>query len=132
MIPIIPMLSEELPNTEHPGRTYKINTNSNRINGYTNDLDAVIQTIYLILGTERYMFDIYSWDYGVELHNLIGKPMPYVMSEIPRRIKDALITDDRIEDVIDFEFEPDGKTLHVSFTVVTNVGGIPMSMEVEV
>ena len=132
MIPNIPMLSEELPNVEHPGRTYKININSNRISGYTNDLDAVIQTVYLILGTERYMFDIYSWDYGVELHNLIGKPMPYVMSEIPRRIKDALITDDRIEDVVDFEFEPEGKTLHVSFTVVTNVGGIPMSMEVAV
>lgn len=101
-----------------------------RINGHTDDLDAIAQTIYLILGTERYEFLIYSWDYGVELVDLYGKPMPYVMSELPRRITEALTQDDRIEDVTDFEFEVNGKKLHTTFTVITNKGNITTELEV--
>jgi phage baseplate assembly protein W len=103
-----------------------------RISGYTDELDAIMQAIYLILSTERYQYIIYSWDYGVELIDLIGQPMPYVMSEIPRRITEALTQDDRIEDVVDFEFEQQGKKLHVTFTVVSIVGNIPTELEVDV
>lgn len=108
------------------------NSNINRITGYINDLEAVKQAIYLILSTERYQYLIYSWDYGIELLDLIGKPMPYVIAEVPRRIKEALIQDNRIEDVIDFEFEKKGKQLHVKFTVVSNIGNIPTELEVDV
>ena len=113
--------------------TMKFNTNElDRISGYIDDLDALIQAIYLILMTERYQFIIYSWDYGVELLDLFGKPMPYVMAELPRRITDALTQDDRIEDVINFEFERYGKQLRTSFTVVSNVGNITTELEVVV
>lgn len=105
---------------------------SHRINGYIDDIEAIIQTIYLILSTERYKYPIYSWDYGVELLDLIGKPIPYVMAELPRRIKDALTQDNRIDDVVDFEFERKGKKLHTTFTVVTNIGNISSELEVEV
>ena len=167
MIPNIEILTEEITETQYPGRTYKINfdaniskqkvkgavlgtailgemvvgdsgytpedeANSNRINGYVDDLEAVKQAIYLILNTERYQFVIYSWDYGVELLDLIGQPIPYVMSELPRRITDALTQDDRIEDVVDFEFEQNGKKLHTTFTVVSNLGNMPAELEVEV
>lgn len=103
-----------------------------RISGYVDDVDAVKQAIYLILNTERYKHLIYSWDYGVELLDLFGKPMPYVMSELPRRIKEALTQDNRIDDVKDFEFEQHGNKLHTTFTVVSNVGNIPTELEVEV
>ena len=137
MIPNINILTEEITEVNYPSRTYKVihfdeNKNEDRINGYTDDLDAIKQAIYLILSSERYQHIIYSWDYGVELLDLIGKPMPYVMSELPRRIKEALTQDNRISDVIDFEFKPKGKQLHTTFTVVTNVGNIPTEMEVAV
>jgi hypothetical protein len=103
-----------------------------RISGYTDDLDAVIQAIYLILNTERYKHIIYSWDYGVELVDLFGKPMPYVMSELPRRIKEALIQDNRISDVIDFEFEPKRNKLFTTFVVITNLGNVNVELEVTV
>lgn len=106
--------------------------NMDRISGYIDDLEAVIQAIYLILSTERYQYIIYSWDYGVELIDLIGKPMPYVMSELPRRIKDALIQDNRIDDVTDFEFEVNRNKLHTSFTVITTLGNISTELEVSV
>ena len=142
MIPNIDILTSPIESKEYPNRTYKavfsnVNFNKNdvyknRINGYTDDLDALKQTIYLILNTERYKFPIYSWDYGVELYNLFGKPMPYVKAELPERIKEALTMDERISDVIDFEFKKNGKKLGVSFTVVTTAGNISSELEVEV
>jgi hypothetical protein len=103
-----------------------------RINGYVDDIDAIKQAIYLILSIERYQHIIYSWDYGVELLDLYGKPLPYVMADLPRRITEALTQDDRIEDVTDFEFERNGKRLHTTFTVITNAGNIPTDLEVEI
>ena len=142
MIPNIDILTSPIESKEYPNRTYKavfsnvdFNKNDvykNRINGYTDDLDALKQTIYLILNTERYKFPIYSWDYGVELYNLFGKPMPYVLSELPRRIKDALLVDNRITDVTDFEFEQNGKKLLVKFTVISTIGNISSEVEVTI
>lgn len=136
MIPNVEILSTELEEVEYPTKTYKIEVNSDdeqdRINGYTDDLEAIQQAIYLILNTERYAFPIYSWDYGIELIDLIGKPMPYVMSETPRRVKEALIQDDRITDVKDFTFEKNKNKLHTTFTVVTVSGDITNELEVTV
>lgn len=133
MIPSITALTEEITETTYPGRTYKITFgNTDRIDGYIEDLEAVKQAVYLILSTERYQYIIYSWDYGVELLDLIGQPMPYVMSEIPRRITEALTQDDRIIDVKDFEFEKNHTKLHTTFTVVTSLGDLPTEMEVDV
>ena len=132
MIPNVNILMDEITDVTHPDRTYKITGDLNRIGGYTNDLDAIKQAIYLILSTERYAHPIYSWDFGVELINLIGKPMTYVMSELPRRITEALTQDNRISDVVDFEFERSGNKLHTTFTVVTTVGNVPTELEVEV
>ena len=141
MIPNINLLMENITDITYPSRTYKIvikdeeidkPERQDRIKGYTDDLDAIKQAIYLILSTERYAHIIYSWDFGVELANLFGKPMTYVMSELPRRITEALTQDDRIEDVIDFEFERNGKKLHTTFTAVTTAGNIPTELEVEV
>lgn len=132
MIPTIDILTQEITEQTYPTKTYKMVVGKDRISGYTDDLDAIAQTIYLILSTERYKSIIYSWDYGVELIDLIGKPMPYVMSEVPRRITEALTQDDRIENVTDFEFEMKGKQLHVKFTVISNLGNIPTELEVAV
>ena len=139
MIPTIDILTQEITEQTHPSRTYRIVVNkdsstaaTDRIDGFTDDLESVKQAIYLILSTERYQYLLYSWDYGVELIDLIGKPMPYVMSEVPRRIKDALTQDNRIKDVIDFEFQVNKHKLHTTFTVVTDIGDISTELEVDV
>lgn len=136
MIPNIDVLLTEIEEVQHPSETYKIEVvgsyGQDRINGYTDDLEAIQQAIYLILNTERYAFPIYSWDYGVELVDLIGKPIPYVMSEVPRRIREALIQDDRITDVTDFTFEKHKSKLHATFVVVTKSGDITSELEVTI
>lgn len=154
MIPSIDILTEEITEVNYPNRTYRIGfsnatnplvnnlnvvslyttveSDADRINGFVDDLEAVMQAVYLILSTERYEFIIYSWDYGVELIDLIGKPMHYVISELPRRITDALTQDNRITNVTDFQFTPSGKKLHTTFTVVSNIGNIATELEVAV
>ena len=142
MIPNIQVLSTPIVERTHSNKTYNIVVNpsiivgndsyKNRIKGTITDLEAVEQSVYLALGTERYRFPIYSWDYGIELLNLYGKPMPYVMAELPERIKEALRVDDRIIDATDFKFVQNGRTLTVSFTVLTKHGELPSRLEVDV
>lgn len=137
MIPNVKILTQEITETDYPNRTYEIHHNSDesesdRISGYIEEIEAVKQAVYLILSTERYKHIIYSWDYGVELVDLFGKPIPYVMAELPRRIKEALIQDNRIEDVVDFTFDKKGRTLTTHFTVVSTAGNLNTELEVEV
>lgn len=137
MIPDIKILTEEIQQVSYPTETYKIEHSEqdppeDRINGNTDDLLALQQAIYLILGTERYEHIIYSWDYGIERIDLIGKPVPYVLAVLPRRITEALTQDDRVDDVTDFEFEVKKSKVHVTFTVKSKLGDIPGSMEVDI
>ena len=108
MIPNISLLNEEITDIEYASKTYKINLKSNRIDGFIDELESVKQAIYLILSTERFEYNIYSWNYGVELVDLYGKPLSYVISELKRRIIEALTQDDRIENVTEFNFEKKG------------------------
>jgi hypothetical protein len=131
MIPTLNLLEEDITEIVYQGKTYRIVFgDEDRISGYAEGLESVKQAIYLILNTERYQYPIYSWDYGIELLDLYGKPMSYVMAELPRRIEEALTVDDRIEKVTDFEFTKSRNKLHVTFTVITNVGNVQTEMEV--
>lgn len=120
-----------------PSNTYKIqeilDENGNRrVKGYTNGIEAVKQAVYLILGTERYVFPIYSWQYGFEFMDLIGQPMAYVTVELKRRIRDALSNDERILGVSNFQFEQNKRKLHVTFTVTCDYGTLDITKEVRV
>ncbi len=94
--------------------------------------DALFQAIYLILNVERYAYPIYSWRYGVELADLIGKPKDYAMSEIKRRITEALMQDDRITAVDDWSFESGRKSVLANFKVYTIYGDLEVTKEVEI
>ena len=104
-------------------QTYLMDIESNRIKGYTDDLNAVKHAIYKILNTERYEYIIYSWNYGIETYDLYGEDDTYVIPELQRRIEDALSIDERIVECLDFEFEKNQKnTILVKFTVSTIYG----------
>lgn len=115
-----------------PSYTYNINRNTNRISGYIDNKDAMIQAIYLILQTERYESMIYNWYYGVELDGLIGKEKDYVTSELKRVIREALIEDDRINEVSKFELTFNEDSVLIAFLVETNIGDITIEWEVNI
>lgn len=117
MIPTIDELTDELYTQRFYDKTYRVNIPNDIVQGATEDVVALQQTIYFILGTERYQFPIYSWDYGVELEDLFGRPITYVKPELKRRIREALVQDNRITDVTDFEFTERRNVLHTTFIV---------------
>lgn len=124
---LINQLDEQMPSY-----TYNINRNTNRISGYIDDKDAIIQAIYLILQTERYESMIYNWYYGVEFDGLIGKNKDYVTSELQRVIREALTEDDRILEVSDFEITYTEDSALIVFLVETNIGDITVEWEVNI
>ena len=118
-------LSQNFEIEEIPTYTYKMRSDSNRIQGHTDRLDAMKQAIFKILSTERYQYQMYSWNYGVEFLDLYGEPVSYVCPELERRITEALTWDKRIKSVDNFEFDTSEKgEVRVSFVVRTLFGNI--------
>lgn len=115
-----------------PSYTYNINRNTNRISGYIDGKDALIQAIYLILQTERYESMIYNWYYGNEIDGLIGKNRDYVTSELQRVIREALLEDDRIIEVTNFSISYSNDIATVQFLVETIIGDITIDWEVNI
>lgn len=135
MIKIIPQndIKEDFTIEEKSNKTYKLNIEKNTIEGKCEGTDAIKQTIYCILNTERFEYLMYSWDYGVEIKKLIGEQSTYVIPELERVIKEALKQDDRIEDVIEFTFKQTNKnTITATFKVITTLGDIMIEKEVSV
>src|SRR5690606_29056146 len=98
----------EVEEEQQPSLTYGIDFEKGRIIGMIDGLEAVKQAVFLILRTERYRYLIYSTDYGSELEGLIGRDSLFVQSELKRRIREALMQDDRIEDVTNFNIHFNG------------------------
>lgn len=105
--------------------TFRIRYESDyKLIGMCDDIEAMKQAIFKIINTERYKYLIYDWNYGIELNDLIGKPIPYVYAEIERRIKEALLADNRIKEVTDFRFSNNGGDVLCLFTANTIYGEI--------
>jgi hypothetical protein len=116
-----------------PSKQHAMILDSNRIIGKCDTLEAIKQTVFKILNTQRYRYIIYSWNYGIELEDLFGQPVMFVCPEIERRVKEALMQDDRITDVTDFDFDISKRgVVAVSFTVHTIFGDIDEGMVVNI
>lgn len=118
--------------TTLPSRTLKMDHDYHTITGTIDQIQAVEQAVFLILNTERYQWLIFSWNYGVELKDLIGKDPEFCIPEIERRIREALLQDDRITAVENFEFELNKRKVLTTFTVISIFGGITTTLEVEI
>lgn len=116
MLPISADVNEiDFEVDRQPSYTYKIT--GNRIEGFIDDIEALKQAIYKHLNTIRYDCLIYSWDYGAELSYLIGQPTDTSLPSIKSNIIDALMSDDRILSVGDFEFQVNKSSITCSFLV---------------
>lgn len=116
----------------YPSKTYYMNLEKYRIQGNTDGIESIPQAIFCILNTERFKYHAYSDNYGIELEELFGKPISYVLPELERRIKEALEWDSRINLVDGFEFEVNGSSVHATFTVHTIFGEIEAERTVEI
>lgn len=133
---MIPSSSGFLPQDfeikEQPSKTYFMDIETERIRGFTNDINSMKQAVFKILNTERYQYVIYSWNYGIETIDLYGQNTAYVMSELKRRISEALLWDSRITSVDNFEFSTERGKINCKFIVHTIFGDVDAERAVNV
>lgn len=109
-------------------KTYKIE--KDKIQGSIDNLEALQQAIYKGLSTEKYEYPIYSFSYGIELDDLIGKDSVYVKAELKRRMQECLLKDERILNVDSFIFSLSGDALICSCNVTSIFGQLSIVKEV--
>lgn len=114
-----------------PSLTWKLNAERQVIEQKIDGLEALKQALGLILRTERMEYEIYSADYGTELEELFGQPIPLVYVNLEENLKEALMQDDRVEAVTNFSFtRPERNTILAAFTVIAAEGALEMEQEV--
>lgn len=102
-------------------KTYRVL--NGRVVGWIDNKQALRQAIEKLLHTERYMYEIYTDEYGIELQALIGENFDLVESEIGRIIKEALLADDRIVSVENIQATKlDSTSLLITFNVESIFG----------
>lgn len=115
-----------------PSLTWKVNEERAEVRGTVDGLEAMKQAIHKTLQTERYRYAIYDWNYGIELEELYGKNVTYVIPELKKRIEDALLADDRVTAVTDFSFQQEKDSVTVGFLVHTIFGEITAERTVDI
>lgn len=86
--------------------------------------------IYKALLTNRYIYPIYSWDYGQDLEELIGQgyQTDFIKSEVERRIQECLMINEHIKGCHNFDISLINDKLQISFTVNTTFGEVAINV----
>lgn len=92
--------------------------------------DAVKVWCYHAIKTNRFEHDIYSWDYGTELVELVGQKYSKGLteSEAYRYIKEALLINPYILDVKDGGSSFYGDTLDIHILINTIYGEVELNV----
>lgn len=122
-------IESEVDDKEIP-REYEINFTSGQLTGrIVTGLEAIKVWVWKALKTPRYRFYIYSWDYGVEIEDLIGKgySKEYIETESKRMVEDCLVINENITAITDFSVEISGDKIKTSFKIETLYGDIDIA-----
>ena len=127
--------SVEVPNFETenrtalPSKTYSIDIDTGDIKGKIDGLEAVKQAILKIINTGRFKHPIYSYNYGCEIHDLIGMDLTngFLMAELERVRKEAVEYDDRVDTVHSFNITTNEDNIYISFQVDTVEGELTIN-----
>lgn len=132
---MIPQVADSLKSVSikvYPSLTYRLDMDTGRVRGRVDGIDAIRQSVYKIISTERYAYLIYTWNYGIELERFIGSDYDFVSSDMERTITEALIQDDRILGIKDFSINRTGPDkVHIMFTVESVEGEVRIEEEVQ-
>lgn len=127
------ILTTDLKLVNMPSKQHRMDLDEKRILGVCDGLEAVRQSAFKILNTERFAYPMYSWNYGIELVDLYGKSPEYACPEIMRRVNEALLQDDRITGATDFEFDTSRRgVITVKFVINTFFGDVNEELVVNV
>lgn len=108
-------------------KEYGINFQTGQLTGkIVEGIEAIKVWIWLCLHTERFRHAIYSADYGTSLEQYIGHMLSeeYINTDCESEISDALLINEFIESIEDFEAVRNSDSLSISFRVVTKFGSL--------
>lgn len=96
-------------------------------------LEAIKCWCFRVLQINRYSFEIYSWNHGSELENLIGKNFNALSrAEAERYIKECLLVNPYITNVGDITIDFLDSKLSIACTITTIYGDTGLEVEVGV
>ena len=124
-------ITEETQESKIP-KEYEIDFKTGQLTGrIVEGAEAIKVWIWLVLQTPRYRYYIYSWDYGNEFEELIGRGYSeeYINAEAQRMTEDCLLINEHIESITDFSVGMENDQLTISFTANTIYGTIQFDNE---
>lgn len=112
----------------YPSKTWYVNPTTKQISGMVDGYQAIVQAVEILFSVERFWWQIYSPNFGVQWQGLIGLNPGFVGLEIQRRAKDAIKPDSRLLDITNFSYTVNGDSLTAQFTVKTVYGDVPQTV----
>lgn len=121
--------TEEIEETEEEEewypREYDLDFKTGKLTGkIAEGARAIAVWAYLAIKIARYEFFQYSWDYGSEFYDLIGRTYSdeYIESEVERIVTDCLEVNPYINGIEDLVIEKSDEILKIKFTILTDYG----------
>ena len=111
-------------------KEYGINFSTGQLTGQiVEGKEAIKVWIWCCLQTQRFRYPIYSWDYGADMEQYIGRAVSreFLQTDCEDALRSAMLVNPYISDVTDFNVERKDDQMHISFRVITRFG----EMEVE-
>lgn len=131
----LPQIADEISGNVYsyrqPNLTYRLGEKT--VSGKIDKIESIKQAIYHILNCERWSNPIYDDNYGIELEQYIGKDFGFVVASIQDTLRDALLQDDRIMDVIVTDVSKSNEQQNaclIQFEVYTIYGTIKEELDV--
>lgn len=123
-------LSQGVVFQDQPSLTWIADPVTRRLRGRGDNYEAVRQAVEVIVNVERFRWQIYSPNFGIELDGLLGNDPGFVASELRRRLTDAFLPDNRILGISDFSYTFQDTVLTAAVTADTVFGPVRTAMEV--
>lgn len=118
---------EDEENGIEPSQTYSL-----KFDRQIDGIEAVRQAVKKILQTQLFEYEIYSFSYGVDFDSLVGREPEEVSILLKKMIREALLYDDRIVSVEEFDIGFQGDECYCEFVVKTMYGDFTQELEVNI
>ncbi len=125
-------LSKGVVFRDQPSLTWIADPVTRRLRGRGDNYEAVRQAVEVIVNVERFRWQIYSTNFGIELDGLLGNEPGFAASELQRRLSDAFLPDSRILGISGFSYTFEDGVLTAEVTVNTVFGPVKTGVEVTV
>lgn len=95
-------------------------------------LEAVESWAFRALQTQRTKFEIFTWDYGLDIESFVGRVLTDKNKiDLTKEITECLLENNHITNVADFKFTTDKNKVYISFKIITAYGELSEEVELD-